>query len=438
MRISAAGVPGSRWGRQTKGLHMLDTVSSRMLSPGLSVPVLRDHQPVGGQELRSRVITVCHPVWQLGCGGLERQLVEVVNRLPQETFRHIVVVRGWDESSERIGGDLAEHIELIKDRGPSQDRTWSRRLACILREQHVDVLHVRGLSMLMDSVMAAELHGELAVACSFHGFESADTQFGGIRRKVLREALLRCNDRWAVSEAAAGAISKRLNLPRESFGVLPNGVDTIRYQPAKDTAAVRRELGLPLHPTVLLSVGTLKAVKGHEVLLRAMETLDAGAEDIVLVLVGDDKLDGSLQRQAAKKLPALDVRFVGKQADVLPWYQAADVFILPSLWEGASNALLEAMSCGKAVIATRVGGNEDVVRDERTGFLVEAGDATGLREAMRRMLADPGLRACLAAAGRREVHRRFSMENTLEAYASRYQRLVAEVVSEPVGKVSGR
>ena len=229
-----------------------------------------------------------------------------------------------------------------------------------------------------------------------------------------------------------------MNLPRESFGVLPNGVDTLRYQPAMDTAAVRRELGLPLHSTMFLSVGTLKEVKGHDVLLRAMETLDAGAEKIVLVLVGDDKLDGSLQRQAAKNLPGLDIRFVGKQADVRPWYQAADVFILPSLWEGASNALLEAMSCGKAVIATRVGGNEDVIRDERTGFLVEAGDAAGLSDAMRRMLADPGLRARLAAAGRRDMHLRFSMEKTLEAYVSRYQRLAAEVVPEPVEKVSGR
>jgi len=425
---------------------MLDTVSARTLAPRLGVPVLSDYVRVREPRLRSRVITVCHPVWQLGCGGLERQLVEVVNRLPRETFRQIVVVRGWDESSERIGGDLAEHVELIKDRGPSRDRTWSRTLACILRERQVDVLHVRGLSMLMDSVMAAELHGEVALACSFHGFESADTQFRGIRRKVFREAFLRCDDRWAVSEAAARAITQRLNLPPGAFGVLPNGVNTTRYQPAADTAAVREELGLPLRATVLLSVGTLKAVKGHDVLLRAMETLKTGNEGIVLVLVGDDKLDGSLQRQAVERLPDLDVRFVGKQADVRPWYQAADVFVLPSLWEGSSNALLEAMSCGKAVIATRVGGNEDVVRDERTGFLVEPRDAAGLRDAMMRMVADSGLRVRMGAAGRREMHRRFSIDRTLETYASRYQRLAVdrssipadEAVSEAVEKVSGR
>jgi len=417
---------------------MLDTVYSRLSSSGLGVPILGDHREVHGPKLRSRVISVCHPVWQLGCGGLERQLAEVVNRLPQETFRQIVMVRGWDESSERIGGYLAEHIELIKDPGPSQDRTWSRRLACILREHRVDVLHVRGLSMLMDSVLAAEMYGKTAVACSFHGFESADTQFGGIRRKVFREALLRCDDRWAVSEAAARAISQRLNLSRDAFGVLPNGVDTVRYQPAMDTAAVRRELGLPLHSTVLLSVGTLKEVKGHEVLLEAMQNLNGDAENVVLVLVGNDTLNGSLQRWAAEHLPGLDVRFMGQQADVVPWYQAADVFVMPSLWEGSSNALLEAMSCGTAAIATRVGGNEDVIQDERTGLLVEAKDANELREAIRRMLADPGLRSRLAAAGRRDVHGRFSLEKTLESYALRYQRLADEMVCDPMGKVSTR
>lgn len=402
---------------------MLDTVSARTSSSRLLIPAL----PVHGSELvsnrRTRLITVCHPVWQLGCGGTERHLVQVVNRLPQESFRHVVVVLGWNRRSEPIAAQLGDHVDVIKHDGPHQDRTFSRRLAAILHERDVDVLHVRGLSMLLDAVIASELHGVSSVACSFHGFESADTQFKGVRRKVLREALLRCDDRWAVSAAAARAITHRLNMPRETFGVLTNGVDTVHYHPSTDRDSLRKDLNLPLDQTVLLSVGTLKPIKGHEVLLKAMQHLGTEAKGAVLVLVGADELGGGLQRWAARHLPGVDVRFVGKQLDVRRWYQAADVFVLPSMWEGLSNALLEAMACGRAIIATRVGGNLDVLEDHRTALLVEPSDAPGLGTAIGRLLGDERLRSQLGTAARQEIERRFSVGQTLAAHAERYLQL---------------
>ena len=395
-----------------------------------------------GQVLRQSTdpITLCHPVWQLGRGGLERQLVQVVNGLPRDRFQQVVVVRGWDARSEAMAAQLGDHVMLIKDEGPRRDQAWSRRLADVLNEHAVDVLHARGLTMLVDSLMAAELCGNAAVAFSFHGFESAAAPPGGIRRKVYREAVLRCDDRWAVSEAATRSLARDLNLPRDVIGVITNGVDTEFHAPGKDRDGTRKELGLPADRQVLLAVGNLKPIKGHQVLLEAVQSLGGESERLTTVFVGDDYLDGSLQQWTARHLSDRDVRFVGLREDVRPWYQAADIFVLPSLWEGMSNALLEAMSSGLPVIATRVGGNPDVIEDGLSGMMVEAESSAALCAAIRRLMNDTELRSDLGRAARERVRRRFSLERSIAAYAGRYRRLAERMsaetsVAEPIGAV---
>ncbi|MFQ5501244.1 MAG: glycosyltransferase family 4 protein [Phycisphaerae bacterium] len=377
-----------------------------------------------------RTITICHPVWQLGVGGLEGQLVRLVNGLPRDVYRHLVVARGWDEQSERMDAELGDHVELIKQIGPSRERTWSRRLAGILREHAVDILHVRGLSMLVDAVLAADAYGDTSVAFSFHGFESSDARIRGVRRKVYREALLRCRARWAVSPSATRAIQHELNLPEQTVETITNGVDTRRFVPTGDRRTVRRQLGLPEDGMVVLSVGNLKPIKGHEHLLESVSRMGPITGGATLVLVGEDYLDGCLQRTADEMPGGWDIRFVGRQDDVLPWYQAADLFVLPSLWEGMSNALLEAMGCGLPVIATRVGGNSDVIRDGETGVLVDVGDVSALSEAIRRMIENVPLRSELGQAARDHVIRKFSLERTILAYGEAYRQLVASAEIE--------
>ena len=371
-------------------------------------------------DKQASVTTVCHPVWQLGSGGLERQMVQILNGLPSKAFRHIVVVRGWDETSERLSREFNDRVTLIRDAGPARDRTWSRRLARILREHRVDVLHVRGLSMLIDSVCATDLVGDVRLQFSFHGFESSVARIEGLRRKIYREAILRCDDRWAVSDAAARRICETLNLPEEAFGAIPNGVNTDRFVPAEDRSSVRRILELPRGRFVVLCVANLKPVKGHEFLLEAVRRLGDDARRMTLVMVGADECDGRHQQWAAEHLDHCDVRFVGAQDDVRSWYQAADIFVLPSLWEGMSNALLEAMACGLPAVATRVGGNADVIRDGVSGLLVAPASAASLSEGLRRLLHDPAERFELGETARRHVELRFSLESTVSAYAAHY------------------
>ncbi len=378
----------------------------------------------------NRVVAVCHPVWQLRSGGLERQLMQVVNRL-RDGFRHVVVVRGWDDSAEPMSRQLAEHVQLIRQSGPKSDPNWSRRLASILREFEIDVLHARGLSMLVDCLMAAETSGETSVALSFHGFETPDSRIRGIRRKILREAILRCDDRWAVSSSAAAALVRELNLPRESFAVVPNGVDSIRFAPAADRSPIRCDLNLPEDQCVFLSVGNLKPVKGHDLLLRAWKHAASGLDRAILIILGRDYSDGSLARWAAEHLPGRDIRFVGERDDLPTWYQAADAFVLPSHWEGLPNALLEAAASGLPIIATRVGGNTDVIDDPANGRLVEPGDIQGLADAMTRLATDPQLRRRLGDAARRRAVDYFAIERTVASYAKRYRSLLRRLEMVP-------
>jgi glycosyltransferase involved in cell wall biosynthesis len=350
-------------------------------------------------------------------------MLQIIGRLPPDRFVHVLAARGWEDNAWVDPAGLGPNVRLVADRASGRDRRWALRLAAILREHDVDVLHIRGFSMLLDALASARLARGVAVAFSFHGFEEPGHRFSWLRKRLYRTAVLRCDDRWAVSRAAADAVAAKLGLAAERFGVLTNGADVHRYEPALDAGAVRRRLGLPEDRLLVLSVGNLKAIKGHDALLEAFRQLGEDADRATLIIVGRDYLDGELRRWADRHLAGRDVRFIGEQTDVLPWYQAADLFVLPSRWEGMSNALLEAMSCGLAVVATDVGGNREAVRHERSGFLVPANAPDQLASAMRRLLRDASLRRTFGRTARRSIVADHSIELTIKRYAGRYEAL---------------
>ncbi|HRW52946.1 MAG TPA: glycosyltransferase family 4 protein [Phycisphaerae bacterium] len=370
-----------------------------------------------------RVTTVCHPVFGLERGGLEQQLINVVNRLSFDAFNHVVVVRGWNALAERRATELGPNVTIIPDPTNGPDRDFSGKLAAILKTHAVDTLHVRGLTMLVDSVIAAEWAGDIPVVASFHGLEHANASIGGIRRKMLREALIRCRCRWAVGADAARTATSIFNLPTSAFDVINNGVDTTTFRPAAMRDDLRRRFDIPLSRFVFLSVGNLKPVKGHDVLIDAFMSTPF-TDDATLIIVGEDHSNGAIPNRAMAAT-GRDIRFVGAQDNLPPWYQLADAFVLPSLWEGLSNALLEALASGLPAIATNVGGNTDVIRDGVNGVLVPANDPRSLSIAMHQMACDAPHRYRLADAARRSVIERFDADSMIEAIALRYREAAA-------------
>lgn len=367
-----------------------------------------------------QVTTVCHPVYGLDRGGLERQLINVVNRLSFDTFNHIVVVRGWNKTAERRAAEFGPNVTVIGDPKTGPDRGWPRRLATILENHAVDVLHVRGLTMLVDGVIAAEWAGGIPIVASFHGLENPSAAISGIRRKVLREALLRCKARWAVGPDAARTAVSTFNLAKDAFDTIPNGIDTDEFQPATSRDDIRRRLDLPLDRFVFLCVGNIKPVKGHDVLIDAFMSTPF-TDETTLVVVGEDYSDGKIPARTKPARSGRDIRFVGAQDDVIPWYQAADAFVLPSRWEGLSNALLEALACGLPAIATNVGGNADVIHNNHNGKLVPVDDSRALSIAMHALACDASLRYRLADESRRSVFDNFDARHMYESIAQRYR-----------------
>jgi L-malate glycosyltransferase len=173
------------------------------------------------------------------------------------------------------------------------------------------------------------------------------------------------------------------------------------------------------HP-LLLCVANLKAYKGHEHLLGAAALLRARARPCTLVLAGEGEQRPQLERQARRL--HLDVRFLGARTEVGPLLARADVVVLPSLHEGMSNAVMEAMAAGRPVIATAVGGTPELLRDR--GILVPPGDPAALASAIDALLADPVRRASLGAAARRWSHTHLAADSMVDEHIRIYSELL--------------
>lgn len=366
----------------------------------------------------SRVITICHPIWRLARAGLEGQMMQAIRRLPSDRFRHIMLVRDGEELPPETQGN----ITILHEAG-GRDRWWAMRLAQLCREESIDLLHVRGLGMLMDGALATQLCPATRLAFSFHGLDSDAGQMGAMRKRGLRWSLARCAARWAVSASAVQDVANLLGEPVDSFTVMANGVDTERFMPGADRLAARTTLGLPQDRVICLCVANLKPVKGQDVLLAAARLRSEWRERVTIVLAGGDYMAGELHAMAARDLPGYDIRFVGEVSDVLPYYHAADVFVLPSRSEGLSNAMLEAMACGLPVVATDVGAAAEVIHNAECGRIVPPEDPDALAQSLDAVINDSSLRCSIGAAARARVVQTYDASLTARRYAAAYESL---------------
>jgi len=216
-------------------------------------------------------------------------------------------------------------------------------------------------------------------------------------------------------------------LPTERFRVLYNGVDAEKFSPNPLAAEqVRAELGVPGGRFLIGSVGRLVPIKDHKTLLRAADILVRDGLDIHVLLIGDGPELPNLQKYVAgSNSLAGRVTFPGATDRVSELLTAMDTFVLPSICEGMSNTILEAMACGVPAIVTRTGGNPELIEDGCSGFLFPPGDVEMLSVLLSRLAGNSATRRAFGESGRRRAVEQFSLAGMLQ----RYQELYTEVAT---------
>ena len=299
------------------------------------------------------------------------------------------------------------------------------RLARLMRQREVDIVHTHLYHAGRYGRIAATLAGVPCVVASFHNVY----HIRRFKQHVFNWILGKVTDRMiAVSEAVKDHLARYDHIPSDRITVLPNAID-LRLFGGHDRTEARRRLGIPPDAYVVGTVGRLELQKGHAVLLQAMRKVAITCPVAWLLLVGGGSQEWPLRR-AADELGLTDrITFAGERSDVPALLGALDLFVLPSLWEGLPLVLLEAMASGVPVVATRVGGVPEVVSDGATGILVDPMRPDQLAAAIIRCRNDPNGLARMTEAGRRWVEAHAS----IQAYARRLEALYRELFQSKLG-----
>lgn len=371
---------------------------------------------------------VVHIIRRLAVGGLENGLVNLINHTPAERYHHaIVCLTDWTEFRNRIQNPDVPVIALRKPEGHGWGvhvRVWQ-----LLRRLSPEIVHTRNLAALECLIPAAaagvpcRIHGE-------HGRDIYDLNGSSAKYNLLRRGVRPLAHRFtAVSADLAGWLVRAVGVRPERVTQIYNGVDSQRFRPRTGPRPPVGPVGfVPPAGRVVGTVGRMEPVKDQLTLVRAflhlLQVDPAARERLRLVIVGDGPLrDESRRLLSAAGADAL-AWLPGEREDIPEILRALDLFVLPSLAEGISNTILEAMATGLPVVATRVGGNVEVVEDRRTGTLVPPADPVAMAEAIGRYLADPDEALRQGKAGRQRVEDHFSIEAMVSGYLSVYDAVL--------------
>jgi sugar transferase (PEP-CTERM/EpsH1 system associated) len=366
-------------------------------------------------------------MYRFDVGGLENGVVNLINHMPADAYRHAVVaLTDVTDFRKRIRRDDVQFIAL--DKPPGHLLSLYPRLYRLFRELQPAIVHSRNLAALEVAVPAwaagvpVRIHGE-------HGRDVGDLDGSNRKYQWVRRFYRPFVSHYiALSQDLQSYLVDRVGVPPRKVAQFYNGVDARRFQPAE---TVQHIDGCPFRRPehwLVGTVGRMQAVKDQTLLarafVRALHIAPGLRARLRLVMVGD----GPLRAEAQAVLDEADVADLawlpGERHDVPEVLRGLDCFVLPSLAEGISNTILEAMASGLPVIATRVGGNGELVEAGETGTLVPAADAEAMAQAIIAYADDPGRARAAGQAGRAAVERRFSMEAMVGAYQGLYDRLL--------------
>ncbi len=361
---------------------------------------------------------------QMAIGGAQRLLLDQARWFRDHGHAVTAVFfydkQGLQDSWRKGLGFPLLTMTSVGPRASLLGRPWSLaaglfRLWKLLRSEHYDVIETFTYDSNVLALPLAWLAGVPARIATHHG------AIENFPRWIEKLHTLLVNA--GVASILVSVSSKTLKqaiqagIKPERNTVILNGIAPIEIRPRNKSEA-RRELGMDDAGTILLSVGRLVYQKGHEYLIHAMPLVLSHYPDTRAVICGEGALRPDLERQIGALGLEDRVKLPGNRNDVAEFLASADLFVLPSRWEGLPVALLEAMGAGLPVVATRVEGVDEVVEEERQGLLVPPEDAEALAAALLQLIGDPPLREKMGEAGRKRIETFYTLDIMCEKYLS--------------------
>lgn len=360
-------------------------------------------------------------------GGTERQFVNVTRELDRSQFDvHVgcLARKGtFLKDIEAMNVPISEYS--IKRLHSYRTLRCQYRLAQDIRRQGIQLVHAHGFYPNVFSIPAAKLAGCLTVA------SVRDTgAFSNCHRLRTQTQKLVCRmaDTVIVNSGAVRDWLVSVGVPAEHIHVIPNGIVVPPQKIPSGHCPIRRELNIDDRAPVIAVVSRLDRGKGLEYFIQASVGVSRRFPSARFMVVGDSVVDPAYKPELETLATRLNMSgriiFTGERSDVPQLLEEVNVCVLPSLSEGFSNSLIEAMAAGLPVVATMVGGNPEIVQDNKTGILVPPRDSLSLENAIIQILESPSLAQQFGNAGRERVTTLFSLQSTVRKTQDLYLSLI--------------
>lgn len=379
-------------------------------------------------------ILIAHVIHRLAMGGLENGLINLLNHGLADRFRHaIICMTDYTDFRDRIESKEVEVYAIRRKAGRDWQATY--RLFNLIHRLKPDIVHSRGLSGL-NSLLPAVLSGVPARIHGEHGRDMGDLDGSSRKGQWVRRLHRPLVSHYvALSQDLENYLETKIGVPSQCISQIYNGVNCNIFRPAIAERESLPDFDSSSRDTFVVgTVGRMEAVKDQVNLTKAfihlVNSVPKHKDRLRLAIIGD----GPLRSQCESMLDEVGLRrqawLPGARADVADMMRRMDLFVLPSLAEGISNTVLEAMATGLPIVATAVGGNPELVEDGVTGRLVPAADPIALADAIAPYVLNLEMARQQGVASRLRAEARFSIEAMVDRYVQVYDRVLERKVKQ--------
>lgn len=364
-------------------------------------------------------INLLHIYQNSKIGGVQQQLLSILKEYDREiitpTFCCFAPKGEIGIEIEKLGIDL---VALNRSRYNKFSPGILMDLYKLVKKKNIHIIRTHRYRANLYGRLAAWFAGSPVIIASVHDNYRTDRRLG---RRIINRILSKITDRMvAVSEAIKNDIIKYDNIEPSKILVIPNGIDTKKFDPERKFINVREELSIKTDDIVVGFIGRLVPAKGLEYLIDAVLHLKDKYKKLKLIIIGNGSIINDLKDNTRKNKVHKHVIFTGERRDIPDILSCIDIFVMPSVAEGLPNALLEAMAMGKPVVATKVGGIPEVIQNGINGLLVPPHDAGSLAEAIISLIDNDNLAKKIGQASREFILEHYSIRSTVHKWQSLY------------------